>query len=100
VVGGPVHTSVFVDSAMDSVLFVCCQQLRTHSSKNTDIYLRVRSRAIIEECTGIRFAPYTWDHPLSKHLHDAAQIDDTLERYSEFFSTNLYDNFILFFYAF
>ncbi|OXA42713.1 Tubulin-specific chaperone C [Folsomia candida] len=78
---GPVYTSVFVESSVDSVLFLCCQQLRTHSSKNTDIYLRVRSRAIIEECNGIRFGPYIWDHPLSNKLHQATQIDSDLERF-------------------
>jgi len=44
---GPVHTSVFVDSVLDSVLVLCCQQLRTHSSEKVDVYLRVASRAII-----------------------------------------------------
>jgi len=78
---GPVYTSVFVDSAVDSLLFICCQQLRTHSSLNTDIYLRVRSRAIIEECKGIRFGPYSWDHPRSKELHEQTQIDFNMERY-------------------
>jgi len=78
---GPVATSVFVEECLSSTLFLCCQQLRTHSSADTDIYLRVRARAIIEDCDRIRFGPYNWDHPLSLKLHEATQMDPTLERY-------------------
>jgi len=78
---GPVHTSVFVEGAVNCVLFLCCQQLRTHGSTDTDIYLRVRARAIIEDCDRIRFAPYVWDHPLSQKLHEATSMDPSLERF-------------------
>ncbi|CAL8111264.1 unnamed protein product [Orchesella dallaii] len=78
---GPVRTSVFVDNVQESVLFLCCQQLRTHSSENVDIYLRVSSRAIIEDCKNIRFGPYNWNHEKSNDLHIKAGIAATLERY-------------------
>jgi hypothetical protein len=78
---GPVHTSVFVDECVNCILFLCCQQLRTHSSQDLDIYLRVRSRAIIEDCNKIRFAPYSWNHPRSEELHRLAEIDVNLERF-------------------
>ncbi|ODM99699.1 Tubulin-specific chaperone C [Orchesella cincta] len=78
---GPVRTSVFVDNVQESVLFLCCQQLRTHSSENVDFYLRVSSRAIIEDCKKIRFGPYSWNSEKSEALHTRAEIASTLERY-------------------
>ncbi|XP_043917838.1 tubulin-specific chaperone C [Protopterus annectens] len=57
---GPVATSVFVDECKDCVFVLACQQLRTHSTKDTSVYLHVTSRAIIEDCSDIRFAPYSW----------------------------------------
>jgi len=78
---GPVRTSTFVDSVRESTLFLCCQQLRTHSSVQVDIYLRVGSRAIIEDCSQIRFGPYEWIHEKATALHAKAEIDENLERY-------------------
>ena len=49
---GPVSSSVMVDTCSDTRLAVSCQQLRTHSTTDTDIYLhttarvRVLSRAV------------------------------------------------------
>lgn len=59
---GPVCTSVFVDTCKDCKLVVMCQQLRTHSTTDTDIYLHVTSRAIIEDCNKVRFAPFNWSY--------------------------------------
>ncbi|XP_033073080.1 tubulin-specific chaperone C [Trachypithecus francoisi] len=60
---GPVSTSVFLEDCSDCVLAVACQQLRIHSTKDTRIFLQVTSRAIVEDCSGIQFAPYTWSYP-------------------------------------
>ena len=60
---GPVSTSVMVDGCRDSSLVVSCQQLRTHSSSSTDVYLHTTARAIIEDCSQIRVAPYNWAYP-------------------------------------
>ncbi|XP_053456911.1 tubulin-specific chaperone C [Nycticebus coucang] len=60
---GPVSTSVFLEDCSDCVLAVACQQLRIHSTKDTRIFLQVISRAIVEDCSGIQFAPYTWTYP-------------------------------------
>lgn len=59
---GPVSTSVFLEDCSDCVLAVACQQLRVHTTKNTRIFLQVTSRAIVEDCNGIQFAPYTWSY--------------------------------------
>jgi len=59
---GPVATSVFVDICTSSTLSISCQQLRTHRTTSTDIYLHTTAKAILEDCTGIRVAPYTWTY--------------------------------------
>ncbi|CAK6446983.1 unnamed protein product [Pipistrellus nathusii] len=60
---GPVSTSVFLDDCSECVLAVACQQLRVHTTKDTRIFLQVTCRAIVEDCHGIQFAPYTWSYP-------------------------------------
>ncbi|XP_072498278.1 tubulin-specific chaperone C [Notamacropus eugenii] len=60
---GPVSTSVFLDDCVSCVLAVACQQLRTHSTRDTRIFLQVTSRAIVEDCSGVQFAPYSWSYP-------------------------------------
>ncbi|XP_062382706.1 tubulin-specific chaperone C [Sardina pilchardus] len=59
---GPVSSSVFVDQCTGSTLVFPCQQLRTHNTKDTRIYLHVTSRAIIEDCQGVSFAPFNWTY--------------------------------------
>ncbi|KAJ0060654.1 hypothetical protein NL108_016833 [Boleophthalmus pectinirostris] len=60
---GPVSGSVFVDQCRDSVLALACQQLRTHNTSSTRVYLHVTSRAIVEDCAGVGFAPFAWSYP-------------------------------------
>ncbi|XP_044529244.1 tubulin-specific chaperone C [Gracilinanus agilis] len=60
---GPVSTSVFLEDCVGCVLAVACQQLRTHTTRDTRIFLQVTSRAIVEDCSGVQFAPYTWSYP-------------------------------------
>ncbi|XP_059137653.1 tubulin-specific chaperone C [Peromyscus eremicus] len=59
---GPVSTSVFLEDCCDCILAVACQQLRVHTTKDTRVFLQVTSRAIVEDCSGIQFAPYTWSY--------------------------------------
>ncbi|CAB1311848.1 unnamed protein product [Coregonus sp. 'balchen'] len=59
---GPVSSSVFVDHCTGSTLSFPCQQLRTHHTTDTQVYLHVTSRAIIEDCQGVRFAPFAWSY--------------------------------------
>ncbi|XP_061084365.1 tubulin-specific chaperone C [Conger conger] len=60
---GPVSSSIFVDHVSDSTFAFPCQQLRTHNTTDTQVYLHVTSRAIIEDCSGVRFAPFNWSYP-------------------------------------
>ncbi|XP_047465024.1 tubulin-specific chaperone C [Mugil cephalus] len=83
---GPVTTSVFVDHCTNSTLALPCQQLRTHHTTNTQVYLHVTSRAIIEDCNGVGFAPFSWSYPtmeedfvlsgLDRDRNNWSQVDD------------------------
>lgn len=83
---GPVSSSVFVDQCKNSTLAFPCQQLRTHNTIDTQVYLQVTSRAIIEDCRGVGFAPFTWSYPaleedfatsgLDRQRNNWSQVDD------------------------
>ncbi|XP_071433810.1 tubulin-specific chaperone C [Pithys albifrons albifrons] len=60
---GPVSTSVLVDGCSDCLLALACQQLRTHRSQGCRFYVQVTSRAVIEGCSNVFFAPYAWSYP-------------------------------------
>ncbi len=60
---GPVSSSVFVDDCKDCVFVVACQQLRIHTTTHCTFYVHVTSRSIIEDCSLITFAPYSWTYP-------------------------------------
>ncbi|XP_029934490.1 tubulin-specific chaperone C [Myripristis murdjan] len=83
---GPVSSSVFVDDCRNSTLAFPCQQLRTHNTTDTQVYLHVTSRAIIEDCHGVSFAPFSWSYPtldedfslsgLDRDRNNWTQVDD------------------------
>lgn len=55
---GPTSRSIFLDDCIDCKFVVACQQLRCHRSRNCHLYLKVTSRAIIEDCSQIQVAEY------------------------------------------
>lgn len=69
---GPVSQAVFINECFDSEFHVACQQLRIHSTSNSNFYIHVTSKAIIEDCENVGFATYdfTYDN-IEKHFEDA-----------------------------
>ncbi|CAN4107040.1 unnamed protein product [Withania somnifera] len=55
---GPVYGSVLIEEVTNCVFVMASHQIRIHQAKRCDFYLRVRSRPIIEDSNGVRFAPY------------------------------------------
>lgn len=53
-------STVFVDGCNDCVISVNCHQLRIHNSRGTTFRIFVTSKAIIEDCDGLTFSPYTF----------------------------------------
>uniref|UniRef100_A0A087YRB8 Tubulin-specific chaperone C n=2 Tax=Poecilia formosa TaxID=48698 RepID=A0A087YRB8_POEFO len=80
---GPVATSVFVDHCSNSVLGLACQQLRTHNTTDTQVYLHVTSRAIIEDCRGVSFAPFCWSYPTLDQDFAASGLDQDRNNWSQ-----------------
>ena len=59
VYGGPIAGSVHLERCVDCVFFLASRQIRLHESERCDFYLHVLSNPIIEDCTKLRFSPYT-----------------------------------------
>lgn len=57
IVCGRVSGAVHLTNIKSSVIVVATGQFRMHESKQCDVYLLAMSRPIIEDCSGIRFAP-------------------------------------------
>lgn len=62
VYAGPVLGSILIDGAEGCVFVLASHQIRIHNAKSCDFYLRVRSRPIVEDCSGVRFAPYRFEY--------------------------------------
>ncbi|KAK8075905.1 tubulin binding cofactor C [Apiospora phragmitis] len=52
-VTGPVH----ITGVKNSIIVVAARQVRIHECENVDLYLHCGSHPIIEDCSGMRFAP-------------------------------------------
>ncbi len=57
IVAGHVNGPAHITGIRNSVLVVIARQVRIHECENVDIYLHCTSHPIIEDCTGMRFAP-------------------------------------------
>lgn len=80
---GPVSSSVFIDHCKNSTLAFPCQQLRTHNTTDTQVYVHVTSRAIIEDCRGVSFAPFSWSYPTLEEDFAVSGLDQSLNNWSE-----------------
>ncbi|KAK9530134.1 hypothetical protein VZT92_011659 [Zoarces viviparus] len=80
---GPVSSSVFIDHCTNSTLAMPCQQLRTHNTTDTKVYLHVTSRAIIEDCHGVSFAPFSWSYPTLEEDFDLSGLDRDRNNWSQ-----------------
>jgi len=83
IIGGPVLTSIFLENCLRSCFVLGCQQLRTHKSRDCDFYLHVRSRAIIEDCSNCRFAPYNRQYASKESDFAAAQLDGQVNHWNQ-----------------
>lgn len=82
VICGPVARSIFADNCENSTFSITCQQLRLHSSTKCDIYIHVTSRAIIEDCKEINFAPGVYPYENYNDDMDAAGLDKNVNNWS------------------
>ena len=54
---GPCASSVFIEELVRSTVLASAHQMRIHKSFDCALFIRVKSSPIIEECSGIGFAP-------------------------------------------
>ncbi|KAK3716924.1 hypothetical protein RRG08_026714 [Elysia crispata] len=83
---GPVPGSIFIRECIECTFVLACQQLRIHSTTNSEFYIHVTSKAIIEDCNKVKFAPYNWKYEtleedytatgLSKQRNNWDKVDD------------------------
>jgi hypothetical protein len=57
IVAGKVTGAAHITGVKNSIIVVTARQVRIHECKNVDIYLYCASHPIIEDCSGMRFAP-------------------------------------------
>ncbi|KAJ3501525.1 hypothetical protein NM208_g16916 [Fusarium decemcellulare] len=57
IVAGRVNGPVHITGVSDSTIVVVARQVRIHECSNVDIYLHCGTHPIIEDCSGMRFAP-------------------------------------------
>lgn len=57
IICGHVNGAAHLTNVSNAVIVVASRQFRMHESRNCDVYLLTTSRPIIEDCSGIRFAP-------------------------------------------
>ncbi|KAJ4965190.1 hypothetical protein NE237_017039 [Protea cynaroides] len=75
---GPVLGSILIEEVEDCLFMLASHQIRIHHARNTDFYLRVRSRPIVEDSSSVRFAPYHLSYEgLDKDLQDSGLDGDT-----------------------
>lgn len=75
---GPVLGSVLIEQVEGCLFMLASHQIRIHHAKVTDFYLRVRSRPIVEDCSGVRFAPYVLTYEgIEEELMDSGLGEET-----------------------
>ncbi|BFG35484.1 hypothetical protein CerSpe_217580 [Prunus speciosa] len=79
---GPVTGSVLIDVVEGCVFIMASHQIRIHNAKRSDFYLRVRSRPIIEDSCGVRFAPYCLSYQGIEDELREASLDEETENWS------------------
>lgn len=69
---GPLSSSAFLNNINNSNIIISSHQLRIHDSTDSKFYIHVGSRAIIENCKNLQFAPYAWSYPdLAQHFENS-----------------------------
>lgn len=80
---GPVSTSALVEDCSGCLLALACQQLRTHHTTQTSFYVQVTSRAMLEDCSGVRFGPYTWSYVGIEADFETSGLDRSRDNWSQ-----------------
>ena len=72
---GPLKSSIMIHDSTKSKFSLACQQLRIHTTKQCDFYIHVTSRAIMEDSTQLRFAPFSCTYPTIENDYLSSGLD-------------------------
>ena len=84
---GPVSGSIFITECINCVFVLACQQLRIHKTIESQFYIHVTSKAIIEDCKLVSFAPYNWHYSTIDSHYQSSQLNTSVNNW------NLVDDF-------
>jgi hypothetical protein len=59
---GACCTSVYLESVHNCKIFIASHQLRIHTCSDCQLYVRVQSHPIVEDCRNMGFAPYSFQY--------------------------------------
>ncbi|KAG6010563.1 hypothetical protein E4U21_005916 [Claviceps maximensis] len=79
IIAGQVDGAVHITGVTNSIVVVMARQVRIHECKDVDIYMHCTSHPIIEDCTGMRFAPVPECYAIkddSAKVNQWDQVDD------------------------
>ena len=79
---GPVSGAVFIEDCSGCNFVFPCHQLRVHSTTNSKFYLHVTSRAIVEDCSNVGFAPFNWEYENLENNFKSAGLDPSENNWS------------------
>eukprot|EP00730_Choanoeca_flexa_P007928 TRINITY_DN12415_c4_g2_i10.p3 TRINITY_DN12415_c4_g2~~TRINITY_DN12415_c4_g2_i10.p3 ORF type:complete len:137 (+),score=3.06 TRINITY_DN12415_c4_g2_i10:1039-1449(+) len=77
------NRSLLIDGCNNCQFSIACQQLRVHNAYNSRFYIHVTSRAIIEDCDQLKFAPYNWKYDTLEADYKASGLDPSINHWAE-----------------
>ncbi len=80
---GPVSGSILIEDCKNCIFVLACQQLRIHSTTETSFYIHVTSKAIIEDCNTVKFAPNNWKYPTISQDYDKSGLDQSRNNWND-----------------
>ncbi|CAD5116760.1 unnamed protein product [Dimorphilus gyrociliatus] len=81
ILSGPSSTSVFIELSKNSRFVMAGQQFRIHKTESSDFYIHVTSRAIIEDCNSVRFAPYVFNYEKLDEHYKLSGLDKSVNNW-------------------
>ena len=79
---GPISGSGLFYKMKNVKLVIGCHQLRIHDSYDCQFYIHLGSRAIIENCSNVKFAPYSWTYPNIEDHFTKSGLDPNQSNYT------------------
>jgi len=80
---GPVSSSIFMENCSNSKLVLSSQQLRIHNTKDSDFYIHVTAKAVIEDCDNLRFGVNPLLGEIREELWTLSRLDRVVNNWDQ-----------------